>query len=140
MDIQQYLPFCIVKLKTLIYLLYQIIGTTVTKHSAFWCHLCNTYTWCPIYMGTFWFLLRKTLHQSPHHRQLDYLCLLLWTFLFKKLAQGLVINDSDNQESILLRWSLLVVAVDRIAKICCIFAIDSSIPIRASLSTNIHML
>ena len=83
MDIQQYLPFCIVKLKTLIYLLYQIIGTTVTKHSAFWCHLCNTYTWCPIYMGTFWFLLRKTLHQSPHHRQLDYLCLLLWTFCLK---------------------------------------------------------
>ena len=108
-DIQQYLSFGIVRLQISNY-------TAVTRHSAFWCHLCNPYTWCPKYMGTFWFLLRKILHQSRHHRQLHCLCLPLWTFLFKKLALGLVIQDSDNQESLLLRWSLLAAAIARIAK------------------------
>ena len=68
------------------------------------------------YMGTSWFLLRKAHHQSHYCRQLHCLLLLLWTFLLKKRAQRLVIQDSDNQEGLLMRWNLFAAAIAKIAK------------------------
>ena len=60
--------------------------------------------------------------------------------MLKKLAQALVIQDSANEKSLLLRWSLLSAAIARIAKICGVFVLDSSIPIRTLLSTIVYML
>ena len=93
----------------------------MNKHSAFWCYLCKPYTWCPKNMGASWFLLRKILDQSCYHCQFHCLCSLLWTFLLKKLARGLVIQDFNNQESFFVEMKPACCCNYKNCKICCVF-------------------